>query len=157
MLHDFSPATDIHIYMYYIFMKEFFKLILWFSCKPRLHFMWPKGVIMIVDAILWLIQAFCAFGVSTCWQLFWGTAVCIIASFHTVWMLNFGCWRWNIPAFWMPIPCLLMPCLLKSPEHQQTWCWQCKTNNIYRCSKVNFIYLVRAKSKIWFEMWIYVL
>ena len=44
---------------------------------------------------------------------------------------------------------------LKSPEHQQVWYWLCRTDNIYYCFRVNFIYLDQAKSKIQFKMWIY--
>ena len=54
-------------------------------------------------------------------------------------------------------PCLLMPWLLKSPGHQQACNWLCRTANMYCCSRVNFIYLCKAKSKIQFKMWIYVL
>ena len=57
-----------------------------------------------------------------------------------------GCW------------CLLMPWLLKSPEHQQAWYmyWLCRTDNMHCYSGVNFIYLGQAKSKIWFKMWIHI-
>ena len=54
------------------------------------------------------------------------------------------------------IPYLLMHWLLKLPVHQQAWYWLCKTN-MYCCSRVNFIHLGQAKSKIQFEMWIYIL
>ena len=40
---------------------------------------------------------------------------------------------------WGSIPCLLMHWLLKSPEHQQAWYWLCRTDNMYCCSRVNFI------------------
>ena len=43
------------------------------------------------------------------------------------------------------IPCLLMPWLLKSPEHQQAWYWLCRTHGMYWCYTVNFIYLGQAK------------
>ena len=58
---------------------------------------------------------------------------------------------------WGSIPCLLMPWLLKSPEHQQAWYWLCRTNNTYHCFRVDFIYLGQAKSKIWFKMQIHLL
>ena len=38
---------------------------------------------------------------------------------------------------WWSIPCLLMLWLLKSPEHQQSYYWLCKTENIYCCSRLN--------------------
>ena len=38
---------------------------------------------------------------------------------------------------WGTIPCLLMLWLLKSPEHQQTWYWLCRTDSMYCCSMVN--------------------
>ena len=59
--------------------------------------------------------------------------------------------------FWGSIPCLLMPWLLKSPGHQQAVYWLCRTDDMYCCSRVNFIYLGQAKSKIQFKMWIYLL
>ena len=55
---------------------------------------------------------------------------------------------------WGSIPCLLMPWLLQSPEHQRAWYWLCRTDNMYYCSRGNFIYLGQAKSKIKFKMWI---
>ena len=55
------------------------------------------------------------------------------------------------------IPRLLMPWLLKSPEHQQAWYWLCRTDNMYCCSRVNFISLGQANPKIQFKMWIYLL
>ena len=58
---------------------------------------------------------------------------------------------------WESIPCLLMPWLLKSPEHQHAWHWLCRTDNMYFCYRVNFIYLGHAKSKTWFKIWIYLL
>ena len=58
---------------------------------------------------------------------------------------------------WGSIPCMLMPWLLKLPEHQQVWYWLCSTDNIYCCPRVNFTYLGRAKSKIWLKMWMYLL
>ena len=45
--------------------------------------------------------------------------------------------------FWGSISCLLMPWLLKSPEHQQAWYWLCRTDNRYCCAGVDFIYLDR--------------
>ena len=51
---------------------------------------------------------------------------------------------------WESIPCLLMPWLLTSPEHQQAWHWLCRTNDTYCRSRVNLIYLGQAKSKIRF-------
>ena len=41
-------------------------------------------------------------------------------------------------SFSRSIPCLLMPWLLKSPEHQQTRYWLCRTDNICCCATVNF-------------------
>ena len=38
------------------------------------------------------------------------------------------------------ISCLLMHWLLKSPVHQQTWYWLCRTDNMYYCWRMNFIY-----------------
>ena len=35
--------------------------------------------------------------------------------------------------FWVSIPCLLMRWLLKSPVHQQAWCWLCTVDNLYCC------------------------
>ena len=55
------------------------------------------------------------------------------------------------------IPCLLMHWLLKSPEHQQAWYWLCRTDNMYCCSRVNFISLGQANPKIQFKIWIYLL
>ena len=52
------------------------------------------------------------------------------------------------------VPYLLIPWLLKSPEHQQAWYWLCRTDNMY-CCRVNCIYLGQAKSKIWFK-WEYI-
>ena len=46
--------------------------------------------------------------------------------------------------------------MLKSPVNQQAWYWLCRTdNNMYCCSRVNFIYLGPAKFKIWFKLWIH--
>ena len=58
---------------------------------------------------------------------------------------------------WGSIPCLLMPWLLKSPDHQLAWYWLCRIDIIYCCSRVNFIYLGYAKSKMWLKHWIYLL
>ena len=58
---------------------------------------------------------------------------------------------------WQSIPCLLISWLLQSPEHQQAWYCLCKTDSMYFCSRVNFISLGRAKSKIQFKMWIWIL
>ena len=55
------------------------------------------------------------------------------------------------------ILCLLMHWLLKSPVHQHTWYYLCRTDNIYCCSRVNFILMGQVKSKIRFNMWIYLL
>ena len=55
---------------------------------------------------------------------------------------------------WGSIPCLLMPWLLKSPEHQQAWYWPCRTDNMHCYSRVNFIYLGPTKSQISPKMWI---
>ena len=55
------------------------------------------------------------------------------------------------------IPCLLMHWLLKSSVHQQAWYQLCRTDNMYCCTGVNFIYLGQTKSKIGFKMWIYLL
>ena len=63
----------------------------------------------------------------------------------------------GIVRFLGPIPCLLMHWLLKSPEHQQAWYWLCRTDGIYCCSRVNFIYLGQAKPQRRFKMWIYIL
>ena len=58
---------------------------------------------------------------------------------------------------WVSIPSLLMLWLLKSPELQQAWYWLCRTDNMYCCSKLNFIYMGQAKSEIWLQMWLYLL
>ena len=42
--------------------------------------------------------------------------------------------------FWASIPCLLMRWLLQSPDHQQARYWLCRTDNMYCCFTVNFIY-----------------
>ena len=55
------------------------------------------------------------------------------------------------------IPCLLLRWLLKSAVHQQAWCWLRRTVNIYCCSRINFICLCQSKSKVKFQMWIYLL
>ena len=55
------------------------------------------------------------------------------------------------------IPCLLMPWVLKSPGHQKVWYWLCRTDNMFNCSRLNFIYLGPAKSKIRFKIWLYLL
>ena len=40
--------------------------------------------------------------------------------------------------FWLSVS---IPYLLrKSPGHQQAWYWLCRTNNMYCCFRVNFIY-----------------
>ena len=54
----------------------------------------------------------------------------------------------GIYRLWGSIPCMSMPRLLKSPEHQQAWYWLFRTNNICCCSRVNFNYSRQAKSKI---------
>ena len=53
---------------------------------------------------------------------------------------------------WGSIPCLQMPWLLKSPEHQQAWYWLHRSDNMYYGSRVSVIYLGLTKSKIWFKM-----
>ena len=40
---------------------------------------------------------------------------------------------------------------------QQAWYWLGRTDNMYSCSRINFIYLCQAKPKIWFKIWIYLL
>ena len=49
---------------------------------------------------------------------------------------------------WGSLPCLLMHWILMSPEHQQAWCWLCRTDNIFCLSRINLICLSQAKSKI---------
>ena len=58
----------------------------------------------------------------------------------------------GISRLWGSIPCLLKHGRLESPMHQQAWYWLCKTNNMYCCSRVNFICLRQDKSKIRFKM-----
>ena len=53
------------------------------------------------------------------------------------------------------IPCLLMLWFPKSPKHQRVQHWLCRTDNKHGCSRVHFIDLNQAKSKIWLKMWIY--
>ena len=53
------------------------------------------------------------------------------------------------------IPFLLMPWLLKSPEHQQTWYCQCRIGNMKGYSFVNLVFCTWTNSKIWYEMWIH--
>ena len=55
------------------------------------------------------------------------------------------------------IPCLLMPWILKSPEHQKAWYWLFRTDNIPCCSRVNFIYSGQAKPQLRFKMCMYLL
>ena len=50
------------------------------------------------------------------------------------------------------IPCLLMYWLLKAPVHQEACNWLCRTHNMHCYSRINFIYLGQAKSKIWFKI-----
>ena len=52
--------------------------------------------------------------------------------------LLFSCWKRNVPSLGS-IPCLLMQWHLKSPVHQQARYWMCRTDNMYCCSRVNFI------------------
>ena len=40
---------------------------------------------------------------------------------------------------------------------QQAWYWLWRTDNTYCCSRVNFMYLGWARSKILFKMWVYLL
>ena len=42
------------------------------------------------------------------------------------------------------VPCLLMPWLQKSPEHQQAWYWLCRTDSVYCCFRVNYTPLQRS-------------
>ena len=75
------------------------------------------------------------------------------------WEISFGykwCWRRNILALGVNTM-LVMHWLLKSPMHHHTWYWLYRTDNMYYCSRVNVIYFGRARSKIWFKMWIYLL
>ena len=58
---------------------------------------------------------------------------------------------------WKSIPCLLMPWLPKLPEHQQAWYPLWWTDNMYCCSRFDFICLGGAKSKIQFIKWKYLL
>ena len=54
---------------------------------------------------------------------------------------------------WGSIPCLLMPWLLKLPEHQPAWYWLGWADSMYYCcSWVNFIYLGPTESNIRFKM-----
>ena len=59
--------------------------------------------------------------------------------------------------FFCTISWLLTLWLPKTPEHQQAWYWLCRTDNMYCCFRVNFIYMAQAKSKIRFKIWIYLL
>ena len=56
--------------------------------------------------------------------------------------------------FGVSISCLLMPWLLKLPEHQQAWYWLCRWYKMYCYPRINFIYYGQAKSKIRFKLWI---
>ena len=49
------------------------------------------------------------------------------------------------------IPCLLMLWFPKSPKHQRVQHWLCRTENKHGCSRVHFIDLNQAKSKIWLK------
>ena len=68
-----------------------------------------------------------------------------------VFWVNTGAVDW----YFGSIPCLLMPWLLKSPDHQQALYWLSRTDNTYCCSRVNFLHLGKTNSKIRFKMWIY--
>ena len=50
-------------------------------------------------------------------------------------------WLWG-SIICRSIICLLMPWLLMSPKHQQTWYWLCTTENMHCCFRVNFIYQI---------------
>ena len=53
----------------------------------------------------------------------------------------FWCGRWNIPVLRANTASAdAQP--LKSPEHQQSCHWLCRTHNMHCCSTVNFIYWV---------------
>ena len=53
------------------------------------------------------------------------------------------------------LQCLLMPWLINSPGHQQARYWLYKISNMYGCSFVKLVFLCWTKSKIWYEMWMY--
>ena len=77
---------------------------------------------------------------------------------------NSNSWSTNQPSdagdkiFWFiwSLPSLLMPWLLNFPGHQQTWYWNNRVGNICSCSTGNLVVFCWTKSKIWYEMWIYV-
>ena len=48
--------------------------------------------------------------------------------------------------------CMLLHWFVKLPEHQQAWYWLYRTDNMYCCFRVNFIYLGQANSKILFKI-----
>ena len=54
--------------------------------------------------------------------------------FWSQYVHNSSCRKRNIPALGGSMPCLLIPWLLKSPEHQQAWYWLYRTDNMYCCS-----------------------
>ena len=58
---------------------------------------------------------------------------------------------------WVSLPHQLMHWLRMSSVHQHTWYWLGKTDNMYCCSRVHFVYWGQTKSKIRFTMWTYLL
>ena len=55
--------------------------------------------------------------------------------------INFSNAEDRIFRLWGSIQCLLIPWLLKPPEHLQAQYWLCRTPNFNCCFRVNFIYL----------------
>ena len=80
---------------------------------------------------------------------------CILRSYNSNMLLNSSDAGDEIIQLWESITCLLMPCILKSSEHQQVWYCQYRIGNMQTCSSLNLIFFYWTKSKIWYEMWIH--
>ena len=125
-----------------------------------------------IECIMWevILRSLSYFGMSAVWPcprlygvmtLKWpeGMAPCELCQYLKVdgvengKMLTLLVQETEYFGFEGSMPCLLMHWLLKSPEHQQTWYWLCRTDNMYCCFTVNFIYLGEAKFKQWFKCW----
>ena len=109
--------------MYRYYITELIKLF-FFVCGTSAY----KSSCLCQTDLAWFCFSFSSLGpiIQLCYKASYSTHVHVL----TLLILETEYFSW--------IPCLLMPWLLKLPEHQQAWYWLCGTVNMYCCSRHNY-------------------
>ena len=107
------------------------------SYSTRCH-TWPLAL------NCWYVYALCPINIYGFVVLFFHILFFSLTVYEFIWSIH--------------VPCLLMPWLLKSPEHQQARYWQCEIGTMQSYFIVNsYLIFCWTKSKIWYEMLIHLL